>query len=128
MYGPRQNLLRYVVITFSFDNCFQHIYSKMCKNVTDSGHHNYSDVSVSSFERLTSFMHEFGKLYMHHCLLKIEEKTTFNDATARRTVMNLCVEGGMTPIQTLQQIQSADRYKNVSKQLVYKFHGRFSNG
>ena len=81
----------------------------MYKNVTDSGHHNYSDVSVSIFERLTSFMHECGKLYMHHCLMKIEEKTTFNDATARGTVMNLCVEGGMTPIQLLQQMQSADR-------------------
>ena len=54
--------------------------------------------------------------------------TTFDDATARKTVMNLCVEGGMTPIQTLKQMQSTDRYKNVSKQLVYMLHGRFSNG
>ena len=52
VYGPRQNLLRYVVITFSFNNCFRHSYSKMCKNVTDSGHHNYSDVSMSSFGRI----------------------------------------------------------------------------
>ena len=62
---------------------------------------------------------------MHHCLLKIEEN---DDAPARSTVMNLCVEGGMTPIQILKQMQSTDRYKNVSKQLVYKLHGRFSNG
>ena len=34
----------------------------------------------------------------------------------------------MTPIQTLKQMQSTDRYKHVSKQLVYKWHGRFSNG
>ena len=34
--------------------------------------------------------------------------TTFDDATARRTVMNLCVEGGMTPIQTIKQMQSTD--------------------
>ena len=54
--------------------------------------------------------------------------TTLDDATARRTVINFCVEGGMTPIQTLKQMQSTDRYKNVSKQLVYKWHGRFSNG
>ena len=47
--------------------------------------------------------------------------TTFDDATARRTVMNLCVEGGMTPIQTLKQMQSTDRYKNVSKQLCTGF-------
>ena len=42
--------------------------------------------------------------------------------------MNLCVECGMTPIQTIKQMQSTDRYKNVSKQPVYKLHGRFSNG
>ena len=53
--------------------------------------------------------------------------TTFDDATARRTVMNLCVECGMTPIQTLKQSQSMDRYKNVSKQPVYNINGRFSN-
>ena len=54
--------------------------------------------------------------------------TTFDDATARRTVINFCVEGGMTPIQTLKQMQCTDKYKNVSKQLVYKWHGRFSDG
>ena len=52
--------------------------------------------------------------------------TTFDDATARSPVMNLCVDGGMTPIQILKQMQSTDRYKNVSEQLVYKLHGRFS--
>ena len=62
---------------------------------------------------------------MHHCLLKIEEN---DDATARRTVKNLCVEGGRTPIQILKQIQRTDRYKNVSKQLVCKLHARYSNG
>ena len=54
---------------------------------------------------------------MHHCLLKIEENEE----------INLCVDGGMTPIQILKQMQSTDIYKNVSKQLVYKLHGRFSN-
>ena len=47
--------------------------------------------------------------------------TTFDDATARRTVMNLCGEGGMTPIQTLKQMQSTDRYKNVSNNLCTVF-------
>ena len=83
---------------------------------------------MSSFERPTPFMYEWGKLYMHHCLLKIEENDDFDDATAQKTVMNLCVEGGMTPIQTLKQMQSTDRYKNVSKQLVRRFPGRLSNG
>ena len=128
MCGPRQNLLRNVVKTFSFNICFRHSYSKMCKNVTLSGRHNYSDVIMSRFERLTSFMYECDKLYIHRCRLKIEEMTTLDDLTARRTVINFCVEGGMTPIQTLKQMQSTDRYKNVSKQLVYKWHGRFSNG
>ena len=54
--------------------------------------------------------------------------TAFDDATARSTVIDLCVDGGMTPIQTLKQMQSTNIYKNVSKQLVYKLHGRFSNG
>ena len=47
--------------------------------------------------------------------------TTFDDATARRTVMNLCGEGGMTPIQTLKQMQSTDRYENVSNNLCTGF-------
>ena len=54
--------------------------------------------------------------------------TTFDDATARSTVMHLCVEGGMTPIHIIKQMQSTDRYKNVSKQLLYKLHDRFSDG
>ena len=131
MYGPSQNLLRYVVITFSFNNCFRHSYSKMCKNVTDSGHHNYSDVSMLSFEHLTCVRHlctDAASYTGTTAFLKLKKMTTFDDATARRTVMNLCVEGRMTPIQTLKQMQSTDRYKNVSKQLVYRFHGRFSNG
>ena len=44
--------------------------------------------------------------------------TTYDDATARRIEMNVCVKGRMTPIQTLKQMQSTDRYTNVSKQLV----------
>ena len=128
MYGPRQNLLRNVVLRFSFNNCFQHSYSKMCKNVTDSGRHNYSDISMSSFERLTLFIYECGKLYLHHCLLKIEENDDFGRRNGPKTVMNLCGEGGMTPIQTLKEMQSTDINKNVSKQLVYKFNDRFSNG
>ena len=128
MYGPRQNLLKNVVITFSFNNCFRHSYSKMCKNVTDSRRHNYSEVRLTSFIRLTLFIYKCRKLYLHDCLLKIEENDDFDDATSRSTVRNLCVDGGMTPIQILKQMQSTDRYKNVSKQLVYKLHGRFYNG
>ena len=128
MYRPRQNLLRNVVITFSFNNCFRHSNFKMCKNVMDSGRHNYSDVRMSSFERITLFVYECGKIWCTTSFWKLKKMTTFDDATARRTVMNLCVECGMTPIQTLKQTQSTDRYKNVSKQLVYKLQGRFSNG
>ena len=53
--------------------------------------------------------------------------TTFDDATPQSTVMNLCVDDVMTLIQLLKQMQNTDRYKNVSKQLVYNLHGRFSN-
>ena len=99
VYGPRQNLLRNVVKTFSLNKCFRHSYSKMCKNVTLSGHNNYSDVSMSHFERLTPFMYECAKLYK-------QKMTTFDDATAQRTVINFCVQGGMTLIQILKQMQS----------------------
>ena len=58
----------------------------------------------------------------------MKKMTTFDDATARRTVMNSCVKCGMTSIQTLKQMQSTERYKNLSKKLVYKLHGRFGNG
>ena len=34
----------------------------------------------------------------------------------------------MTHIQTLKQMQCTDKYKNVSKQLVYKWHCRFRDG
>ena len=56
--------------------------------------------------------------------------TTFDDVTARRTVMNLCVEGGMTPIQTLKQMQSTDIYIYIRRYLnsLYKLRGKFSNG
>ena len=53
---------------------------------------------------------------------------TFDDATARRTVTNLCVDCAMTPIHALREMHSTYRYKNVSKQPVYKLHGKFSNG
>ena len=49
----------------------------MCKNVVDSGRRNYSDASMSGLERLTLFIYKCGKLYMHHCLLKIEENDDF---------------------------------------------------
>ena len=54
--------------------------------------------------------------------------TTYDDATARRIEMNVCVKGRMTPIQTLKQMQSTDRYTNVSKQLVFKLHGNLVMG
>ena len=43
----------------------------------DSGRHNYSDVRISSYKQLTLFIYEWRKLYMHHCLLKIEENDDF---------------------------------------------------
>ena len=54
--------------------------------------------------------------------------TSIDDATARRTVMNLCVEGGMTPIQTLKQMQSTDIYIRRYLNSLYKLRGKFSNG
>ena len=128
MYGPRQNLLRNEVITFSLNDFFRHSYSKNVRKRHINGRHCYFDVSMLSFERLTSLMFECRKLYMHHCLKKLKRMTTFDNATAQRTIINFCVEGGMTPIQTLKQMPCTDKYKNVSKQLVYKWHSRFRDG
>ena len=65
---------------------------------------------------------------MHHCLLKIEENDDFLRRNSPKYSKTLCVDGGMTHIHILKQMQSTDKYKNVSKQLVYKLHDRFSNG
>ena len=128
MYGPRQNLRRTIVITFSFNNCFRQRYSKMCKNVTSSGRHNYSDVSMLSFERLTLFIYQCGKLYIHHCFLKIEENDGFRRRNGPKNSNAFMRRGWYDTHTTLKQMQSTDIYKNVSKQLVHKLHGRLSNG
>ena len=128
VYGPRQNLRRNIVITFSFNNCFRQSYSKMCKNITDSGRHNYSDVSMLSFEHLTLFIYKCGKLYMHHCLLKIEENDGFWRCNGPKNSNEFMRRGRNDTHTTLKQMQSTDSYKNESKQLVYKLHGRLSNG
>lgn len=54
--------------------------------------------------------------------------TSLDEDTARRTAIEFCVQGGMTPTQTYTQFQKTERYRSVSKQLVYKWHGRFTKG
>ena len=128
MYGPRQNLLRNVVKHFLLTSVFDTVTLKCAKTSR------WADVIII----LTSACH-VSNVLRHLCtnatsytytaaVWKLKKMTTLDNATARRTVINFCVEGGMTPIQTLKQMQSTDRYKSVSKQLVYKWHGRFSNG
>jgi transposase len=53
---------------------------------------------------------------------------TSDEGAARRTAIQFCVQSGMTPIKTFCQLKSTERYKNVSRALVYKWHGRFSDG
>ena len=77
MYGPRQNLLRNEVIPFSLNDLFRHSYSKNVRKRHINGRHYYFDVSMLSFERLTSLMFECRKLYMHHCLKKVDENDDF---------------------------------------------------
>ncbi|XP_052761109.1 uncharacterized protein LOC128203644 [Mya arenaria] len=47
---------------------------------------------------------------------------------AHRTAFQFCVQSEMTPINTLHQMKSTERYKNVSRAPVYKWHGRFIAG
>ena len=46
--------------------------------------------------------------------------TTLEEDTARRTIIEFCVQSGMTRQQTLNMMQSTEKYKGVSRQLVYK--------
>ena len=57
-----------------------------------------------------------------------EKMATSDDEAAYRTVIRFCVELVMTPVETQRNLKSVERHANVSRALVYKWHGRFSKG
>jgi hypothetical protein len=52
--------------------------------------------------------------------------TTFDEHAAQRTVIQFCADAGMSPLETVRKMHKTDRFKNVSRALVYKWHGRFT--
>lgn len=53
---------------------------------------------------------------------------TLEEEKARRTAIQLCVQTGMTPIDTFKKLKSTERYSGVSRSLVFKWHNRFRDG
>jgi transposase len=53
---------------------------------------------------------------------------TSDENAAQRNVIEYCVQLKMTPTQTLHQLQATDKYKSVSRSLVFKWHKRFVDG
>ena len=53
---------------------------------------------------------------------------TLEDEKARRTAIEFCVQTGMTPTDTFKKLKCTERYRGVSRSLVFKWHSRFSNG
>ena len=54
--------------------------------------------------------------------------STCRENTARRTAIELCFQLGMTSDGTLKMMKSTDKFRNVSRQLIYQWHSRFSQG
>ena len=52
---------------------------------------------------------------------------TCDERAASRTVIEFCTEAGMSPVETIEKMRKTDKYKHVSRALVYKWHGRFSS-
>ena len=47
---------------------------------------------------------------------------TSAEKAAQRNVIEYCVQLKMTPTQTFKQLQTTDKYKNMSRALVFKWH------
>ena len=46
----------------------------------------------------------------------------------QRTVIQLCFDSGMTPLDTLNYVKQEEYHLNVSQALVYKLFSRFRQG
>ena len=46
----------------------------------------------------------------------------------QRTMIKFCYESGMSPVDTLKQVNQVKRHRNVSRAFVYKLFSRFRDG
>ena len=53
---------------------------------------------------------------------------TSAEKAAQRNVIEYCFQLKMTPTQTFKQLQTTEKYKNMSRALVFKWHKRFAEG
>ena len=53
---------------------------------------------------------------------------TSDDVAAHRSVIKYSVGRGMTPKETIEKMSSTQQFCYVNRQLVYKWHRRFSTG
>ena len=47
---------------------------------------------------------------------------------AQRSVIKYCVERGMTPGQTIEEMNSTKQYNAISRKLIYKWHRHYATG
>ena len=53
---------------------------------------------------------------------------TSDNVAAQRYAIKYCAECKMTPKQTIEEMSSTQQFSSVNKQLVHKWHRRFSMG
>ena len=53
---------------------------------------------------------------------------TSEENAAHRSVIKYCVERGMTPGQTITEMETSASHRGVSRALIYKWHKRFTTG
>ena len=51
---------------------------------------------------------------------------TSDDVATNLSAVMYSVEHGMTPKQTFEKISSTQQYRSMNRQVVYKWHRRFS--
>ena len=51
---------------------------------------------------------------------------TSDNVAAHLSAIKYSVEHGMTPKQTTEKVSSTQQYNSVNRQVVYKWHPRFS--
>ena len=70
----------------------------------------------------------FMMFYHKATAIRLSKMETSSDVTAQRSVIKYCVKRGMTPGQTIKEINSTKQYNAVSRKLIYKWHRRYSTG
>ena len=66
--------------------------------------------------------------YHEATAIRLSKMATSSDVTAQRSVIKSCVERGMTPGQSIEEMNSTKQYNAISRTLIYKWHRRYSTG